>query len=88
MSFEVNAISFDAYPRCFFGRIGALPAGRGDHGLRVILAGLLRSLKGVVGWDLKERRIGLCAGEVFGFSCGFAGGRIGGFVEHFNAQFG
>ncbi len=48
------------------------------HGLRVILAGLLRGLKRVVARDLKERRVGLCAGEVFCFSCGFAGAWIGG----------
>jgi hypothetical protein len=38
--------------------------------LRVILVGLLWSLKLVVGWNLKERRIGLGAGQVLGFSCG------------------
>ena len=56
--------------------------------LRVILVGLFWSLKLVVGWNLKERRIGPGAGQVLGFSCGFAAARIGGFVEDFNSQFG
>jgi hypothetical protein len=40
--------------------------------LKVILVGLLWSLELVVGWNLKERRIGLGAGQVLGFSCGWA----------------
>jgi hypothetical protein len=36
----------------------------------------LRSLKLVVGWNLKQRGIGLGAGQVLRFSCGYSVARI------------